>query len=51
MQLWLGQHFYRIQNNNMEVMEKVSPTFVGLKADQYSTGASHMKLNTDTAEQ
>jgi hypothetical protein len=29
MQLSLGK-----QNNNMEVMEKVSPTFVGLKADQ-----------------
>jgi len=50
MLLWLGKHFHGIQNNNMEVMQKVSPTFVGLKADQCSTGASHMKLNTDTAE-
>jgi len=47
MQLWLEKHFYRIQNNNMEVMQKVSPTF-GLEADQRSTGASHMKLTTET---
>jgi hypothetical protein len=43
---WLGEHFYRIQNNNMELMQKVSPTF-SLKADQQSIGASHMKLTAE----